>query len=169
ETAGGAIDPAAAARIAELTNQAQAALVGPGMVDEDTVSRLIGELVPRLAGTTLVLDAAALAALRDAPRLLHPLHGNAVLTPHAGEMASMLGPKKDAVAADPLATARRAARELRAVVALKGADTFIATPEGEAYRNRTGNVGLATSGSGDTLSGIIVGLAARGASPPHAA
>src|SRR5437763_2009486 len=153
ETAGGAIDPAAAARIAELANQTQGALVGPGMVDEVAVSRLIGELVPRLAGTTLVLDAAALAALRDAPRLLHRLDGNAVLTPHAGEMASMLGLEKDAVAADPQATARRAAQELRAVVALKGADTFIATPTGDTYRNRTGNIGLATSGSGDTLSG----------------
>jgi NAD(P)H-hydrate repair Nnr-like enzyme with NAD(P)H-hydrate dehydratase domain len=70
---------------------------------------------------------------------------------------------------DPTAFARQAAKLFRAVVVLKGAKTCIATPEGEVYINKTGNVGLATSGSGDTLSGIIAGLAARGAEPAQAA
>jgi len=52
---------------------------------------------------------------------------------------------------------------------LKGAETHIAGPSGEVYCNRSGNVGLATSGSGDTLSGIIAGLAARGADALQAA
>lgn len=65
--------------------------------------------------------------------------------------------------------ARRAASEWRAVVALKGAATFIAAPGGETYCNRTGNVVLAISGSGDTLAGIVAGLAARGADPLQAA
>ena len=61
-------------------------------------------------------------------------------------------------------------QDLRAVIALKGAETFITAPgNSKTYCNRTGNVGLATSGSGDTLSGLIVGLAARGASPLQAA
>jgi NAD(P)H-hydrate repair Nnr-like enzyme with NAD(P)H-hydrate dehydratase domain len=55
------------------------------------------------------------------------------------------------------------------VIALKGRETFIAAPTGKTYSNRAGNVGLATSGSGDTLSGIIAGLAARGAEPLQAA
>ncbi len=52
---------------------------------------------------------------------------------------------------------------------MKGSETFIVAPEGEIYCNRTGNIGLATSGSGDTLSGIIAGLVARGATPIQAA
>jgi len=54
-------------------------------------------------------------------------------------------------------------------VALKGAQTFVVAPDGTAYRNTAGNVGLGTSGSGDTLSGVIAGLSARGASALQAA
>ncbi len=112
--------------------------------------------------------AAALAALAADRELLHALRGRAVITPHAGEMASIKGLSKEAVGRDPLATARRAAKHLRAVVVLKGRETHIAAPDGEAFRNRAGNVGLATSGSGDTLAGVIAGLIARGADPVRA-
>lgn len=61
------------------------------------------------------------------------------------------------------------AARLDAVVALKGPETFIAAPDGTTYRNTAGNLGLGTSGSGDTLSGVIAGLAARGADPLQAA
>jgi len=81
----------------------------------------------------------------------------------------MLQADPEEVAHDPAATARRAAAELRAVVALKGAETYIATPDGTAYCYRSENIGLATSGSGDTLSVVIAGLAARGAEPAQAA
>jgi ADP-dependent NAD(P)H-hydrate dehydratase len=80
----------------------------------------------------------------------------------------MLGLDKNDVTLDPAATASRAAAEFAAVVALKGAATFIAAPEGGIYRYDGGHVGLATSGSGDALAGIIAGLAARGAEPLRA-
>lgn len=163
----GAIRASCAEKLAERVNGVDAALVGPGMLDEDEVAQLLGALLPR-ARVPLVLDAAALAgarAHRDALRA----HGNGILTPHAGEMAHLLGIDKDAVDADPLAVARRAAANFNAVFALKGATTFIVAPDGEAYCNTAGNVGLATSGSGDTLAGIVVGLLARGAPPLQAA
>ncbi|MGZ5162704.1 MAG: ADP-dependent NAD(P)H-hydrate dehydratase [Burkholderiales bacterium] len=62
----------------------------------------------------------------------------------------------------PQAAALNAARAWNAVVALKGAITYIAAPDGRLWRHEGGNVGLATSGSGDVLSGIIAGLVARG-------
>jgi ADP-dependent NAD(P)H-hydrate dehydratase len=92
-----------------------------------------------------------------------------VLTPHAGEMAAMLGRPRDEVEADQARFAREAAARFGAVVALKGAQTFVAAPGGESYRNARGDVGLATSGSGDTLAGIVGGLLARGAEPVQAA
>jgi NAD(P)H-hydrate repair Nnr-like enzyme with NAD(P)H-hydrate dehydratase domain len=79
-------------------------------------------------------------------------------------MAHLSGAGKDDIEADGCAKAQVAARRWNAVVALKGAATFIAAPDGRLWRHDGGNVGLAISGSGDTLAGIIAGLAARGAS-----
>jgi hydroxyethylthiazole kinase-like uncharacterized protein yjeF len=168
ETPGGGFDPACAGTLAEDAGNAHAFLIGPGMQDEEATSALLHALLPQIHAPTVVLDAAALACLHDAPHLLHLLRGNAVVTPHAGEMAGILGRSKDDIKADPCAAAIEAAAALRAVVAMKGSETFIATPEGRVFRNRHGCVGLATSGSGDTLAGIIAGLAARGASADQA-
>jgi ADP-dependent NAD(P)H-hydrate dehydratase len=79
-------------------------------------------------------------------------------------MAHLTDADKDTIAAHPQEAALNAARAWNAVVALKGAITHIAAPEGRVWRHEGGNVGLATSGSGDVLSGIIAGLVARGAS-----
>jgi NAD(P)H-hydrate repair Nnr-like enzyme with NAD(P)H-hydrate dehydratase domain len=73
------------------------------------------------------------------------------------------------VEADPVAAARRAAEAFGATVALKGAQTVIAAPDGSVLRYTRGGVGLGTSGSGDVLAGIVVGLLARGADPLRAA
>jgi ADP-dependent NAD(P)H-hydrate dehydratase len=169
ETDTGAFDPSAAHFLVRCANDAQCVVIGPGMVDEPATAELVRAVLPRLDGPTVVLDAAALACLDEEPAALQCLNGNAIITPHAGEMAKCLGMEKADVAGDPMTTARRAAKRFRCVVALKGAETILCTPDGECYRNRAGNVGLATSGSGDTLAGIVAGLAARGAEPLHAA
>jgi len=168
ESAEGGFDPACADEIAENANNANAVLFGPGMMDADATSRLLHAALPQIEKPTLVLDAAPLACLGDAPELLHSLNGNVIVTPHAGEMAAMLGRTKAEIKADPQAAALEAAAKLKAVVAMKGSQTFIAAPDGRVYLNRYGNIGLATSGSGDTLAGIIAGLAARGADPVQA-
>ena len=169
ETKAGAIATSAADKILEHANNTHALLVGPGMIGESAIMRLLKKLLPDINVPVLVLDAGALSCIEEDEQCLHDLKGRVVLTPHAGEMAKMLGTDKEDVTRDPLLTARRAARALRAVIALKGRETFIVGPNTDAYCNRTGNVGLATSGSGDTLSGIIAGLAARGAEPLQAA
>ncbi len=165
----GAIDPNGAKLIAEFAEAAHSVLIGPGMVEEPLVVELIRALVPHLGDATLVLDAAALAAPSEDSAILRPLNGNAVLTPHAIEMSLMRHLEQDTVSSDPIGTVQRAAQELGATVTLKGSTTYIAAPDGALFCNKTGNVGLATSGSGDTLAGIVAGLAARGASPIQAA
>lgn len=169
EAENGALAPAAAEILVQRANEVQCVLFGPGLVDEEATSRLLLEVLPQLQGPTVVLDAAALACLREKADLLHPLQGNAIITPHAGEMASCLGMSKEEVSGGATETARHAAERFGCVAALKGAETIIAAPGGESYSNQAGNVGLATSGSGDTLAGLIAGLAARGASPLQAA
>ena len=169
ETKSGAIAAAAVARLVEQINRAQAVLIGPGMIDEAAVVGLMKKLLPQIESPALILDAAALSVLAANPQSLHKLHGRVVLTPHANEMSELLNLDQAEIAAAPQATLCRAIAEFAAVVVLKGRETLIAAPHSKIYRNRAGNVGLATSGSGDTLAGLIAGLAARGAAPLQAA
>lgn len=145
---------------------AHAVLVGPGMMSDAQAYSLIRAIVPALgAGAILVLDGIAVVALRHDRCLLHPLGGRAVLTPHSGEMASLLDIGRTQVERDAQRLACRSARDLGATVALKGSETWIAEHRGQCLHFDGGTVGLGTSGSGDTLAGIVAGLAARGASP----
>ena len=98
-----------------------------------------------------------------------PADAKVIITPHAGEMAHLTGLTKEEIVADPVPVARDFAKVTGVTVVLKGSTTIIATPGGDLYRNTRGNAGLGTSGSGDVLAGIIVGLAARGATPEQAA
>jgi hydroxyethylthiazole kinase-like uncharacterized protein yjeF len=91
--------------------------------------------------------------------------GKIVATPHSGEMAKFLDVPRDQVDNGPLRAARQAAAALQAVVAMKGASTHVVSPDGEAWFCENGSIGLATSGSGDTLAGILAGLLARGTKP----
>jgi ADP-dependent NAD(P)H-hydrate dehydratase len=147
-----------------------ALLIGPGMSSDREAFALLSRVVGQLGDeAVLVLDAAGILALSHDGRLLRKLGGRAVLTPHAGEMASLLGIDRSVVVDDAPEVAREAARRFGAVVALKGSESWIAEPDGTLYHYAGGTVGLATSGSGDTLAGIVAGLAARGAPAAHAA
>ncbi len=173
ETDGGGIAPAAADVIGPLAAHFDAVLIGPGMQDEQAACALMLTLLPQLAGVKLVLDACAMSVVRrqlqavDASqpqqKYVASFSSPVLLTPHAGEMAHLAALDKDSVLADPFDAASHAAQRWNALVALKGAVTFIAAPDGQAWRHEGGNIGLATSGSGDALAGIIAGLAARGA------
>jgi ADP-dependent NAD(P)H-hydrate dehydratase len=168
EAPSGAIATSSAASIAERANKADALVIGPGLVDESASAALIAAVASAL-DVAAVIDAVALPCLADRTDAVAHLGGRAVLTPHCGEMASMLKRSRDEIEADPAHFALEAARRFNAVVALKGETTYIADPHGALLRNDYGNAGLATSGSGDVLAGIIGGLLARGTEPLHAA
>lgn len=168
ETPSGAIAPSSAAKIVEHANKADALVIGPGLVDERASSELIVAVAAKLE-VGAVIDATALACFAGRPGAFAALRGRAILTPHAGEMATMLGLDRDAVESDPPRHAREAAQRFGTIVVLKGATTYIADPFGALYRNDHGDAGLATSGSGDVLAGVIGGLLARGTEPLHAA
>ena len=163
ETKAGDISAAAAARLGECAEGVRAVCVGPGMVDGKGAARLVKKLLSSKSSATMVLDANALAGLRGARRLVRGLERRAVLTPNGDELDGLLDGDDSPPASSPADAALRIADEYGAVAVVKGRETFIAAPGGELYVNRAGNVGLATSGSGDVLSGVIAGLAARGA------
>lgn len=169
ETERGTISPSSATTVAELVSHADAVLMGPGMTINPDSTALAGSVLASCCDIPFVLDAGALGVLHESPDCLYPLNGNAVITPHAGEMAQLLNISIEEVTSDPETIALDAAATLRAVVVLKGPRTFLATPEGGIHCYEAGDVGLATSGSGDTLAGVIAGLMARGSLPLHAA
>jgi ADP-dependent NAD(P)H-hydrate dehydratase len=169
ETAEGGIAMDAAA-LGSMKGRLDAVLIGPGMQDEPAICDFVHALLPMLDGVTVILDAAAMGVVcgngADGGKgegFLGRYGAQVLLTPHAGEMAHLSGASKEDVAADPQGIALRMAQRWQATVALKGPVTNIATPDGRLWKHEGGNVGLAASGSGDTLAGIIVGLAARGA------
>lgn len=168
ETSEGFLDRKSAARAVECAGSANAILIGPGMLNEDAIRGFMEVAMPRLSGKRLVIDATALSALRGG-RYRFVEDTEAVLTPNVAEMARMTGATKESVESDLRASAMSVAEDLNAVVALKGAETIIATPYGEVFRYSEGDVGLATSGSGDVLAGILAGLLARGATLDQAA
>ena len=111
------------------------------------------------AGVPVVVDADGLAHLAG------PLGLPALLTPHSGELARMLGMRREDVEADQLRCAREAARRFGSVVLLKGRHTLVAAPEGEVRVTTVGVPWLATAGSGDVLAGLCGSLLAAGLSP----
>jgi ADP-dependent NAD(P)H-hydrate dehydratase len=164
ETERGGIAGDAACALEELADKAKAVLIGPGLFNDEATCAVAAALLELFRGTPIVLDAGAMGVASGGRYQRTPFSSPVLLTPHAGEMASLTGAHKDDIVANPVAAAADAAREWHAVVALKGAITHIAAPEGRVWRHEGGNSGLATSGSGDVLSGIMAGLIARGAS-----
>lgn len=143
---------------------AAAVVVGPGMVGLEGTVAFVHALLPWLGQATVLLDALAMDAVLALRTFAQPV----ILTPHAGEMAHLTGHEKEDLQEEPLAMALRQAALWNAYVALKGADTAIAAPDGRAWLHSALAPGLGTSGSGDVLAGLIAGLAARGAPPEQA-
>jgi ADP-dependent NAD(P)H-hydrate dehydratase len=147
-----------------IARDTAALLVGPGMMGREGTMAFVHALLPLFRGSVVLLDALAMDSVRSVEQFDQPV----LLTPHAGEMAHLTGRSKEALQEAPEAVAVRQAAAWNALVALKGPTTCIARPDGQLWIHRAEAPGLAMSGSGDVLAGIIAGLAARGASPEQA-
>lgn len=162
EREGGLAQEAAGAILARAESAACVAL-GPGAGRSEPTRELIRSLATEIEQPLLV-DADGLNALGigfgAARREGRPL----ILTPHAGELARLLGSSSDEVGAARLRSAQTAARECGGIVVLKGADTIVTDGERVAV-NAVPSPALATAGTGDVLSGTVAALVARGAEP----
>ena len=145
----------------------KAVAVGPGLGRTDGAELVVGELLA--LDRPLLLDADGLYALGDRPELLAQREAPTVLTPHEGELGRLLGRPADDIADQRLVCAMAAAQRSGATVLLKGEATIVADPSGRAYVVPTGNPGLATPGTGDVLTGVIVAQLAKGLSATEAA
>ncbi len=139
-----------------------AVAIGPGLSTHPETVELVQALIERL-DRPAVLDADALNALAGRASVLTTCKVPPILTPHPGEMARLeTDATSQSVNADRIGTAFRFARERGVLVVLKGARTVVARPDGAAAICPTGNPGMATAGTGDVLTGMIVGLLAQG-------
>jgi len=139
--------------------------VGCGMGVSEAGKAVIEALID--SGKPIVLDADALNIIATDTGLMYKLPENAILTPHPKEFDRFAGSSANSY--ERLQKAIAIAVERRIIIVLKGAYTAICTPEGDVYFNTTGNPGMATAGSGDTLTGVITGLLAQGYSAIDAA
>ncbi|HYE47669.1 MAG TPA: NAD(P)H-hydrate dehydratase [Caulobacter sp.] len=164
----GEIAASAARTLNRLAGRADAVVIGPGMLDDTVACPLAARMVAAAPQATFVLDAAAVTGLGPLLGRLAGKGGQLVLTPHAGEMAALLGTDKAEILADPIGAGRRLSDALGAVVVMKGQTTHILAPD-RCWAHEGGVEGLGASGSGDVLAGLIGGLLARGAAPAQAA
>lgn len=190
----GVIAESAAGVLAKNLERATALLIGPGLGTEDTTKGFVENFLGGKTPTKkpggglgfiqnieqksdvktsslppLVIDADALRHLAKTEgwaKLLPPL---AILTPHPGEMAALTGLEKDEIQKDRLGIALKYAAEWGHVVVLKGAFTVIAAPDGRSVTIPIATSALAHAGTGDVLSGLIVGLRAQGVDAYEAA
>jgi len=145
-------------RLHPQSHKFQAIAIGPGIgTDEETVN-IVTDLLKETK-VPLILDADALNIIASHDLLDH-IPKDTILTPHPGEFDRLFG--KHTSHCERIKTASQQTQNLQCTIILKGAHTLIAAPDGNRYFNSTGNPGMATGGTGDTLTGILLGLRAQG-------
>jgi len=149
-------------RLVSFMTARTAIAIGPGLSTHPETVELVQALTKQLDRPT-VLDADALNALTGRTSHLAACKTPPIITPHPGEMARLEAESTpQTVNSDRIGTATRFARERGLFVVLKGARTIVARPDGTAAICPTGNSGMATAGTGDVLTGMMVGLLAQG-------
>lgn len=145
-----------------LGEQISAWAVGCGMGSDAYAMQCLKSVMASRQGRALVLDADALNALARGDVSTSWGEGPVVLTPHPAEASRLLGKSTAHVQADRLGAAIQLANKFDAWVVLKGQYTLVCSPQGQCMVNTTGNVGLATAGTGDVLTGLVTSLLAQG-------
>jgi NAD(P)H-hydrate epimerase len=166
ESSPGIISADAAGIILSELKSRNVLLLGCGMGQSEQAAGLIKSILlkPESRLPPLVLDADALNILAKTTGWWQKLPGDAVLTPHPGEMGRLAGITAAEVQADRVGIARKMALEWQKTIVLKGAYTVVAAPDGRCRISPLANPGLASAGTGDVLAGAVVGLLAQGIS-----
>ena len=141
--------------------------IGPGIGTADETLELLKKILDSAKSIPLVIDADALNLIAENSELIHQIPEGAILTPHPGEFDRLAGDSKNAY--ERIQKARSIASEQKICIILKGAYTAVCTPTGKVLFNTSGNPGMATAGSGDVLTGIILGLLSQGYRPEKSA
>jgi ADP-dependent NAD(P)H-hydrate dehydratase / NAD(P)H-hydrate epimerase len=148
-------------RFAQVAHNKSVLAMGPGLSTNEETQQFIRAVLQKMS-LPVILDADGLNAFAGhIEKLVTRKPELLALTPHPGEMGRLLGATALEVQNKRLETALDAAKQWNAFVILKGFHTLLATPDGRAYVNTTGNPGMATGGTGDVLTGMLAGLTAE--------
>ena len=149
-----------------LQKDINAIAIGPGIGTHRQTVTLLKNLLDEIH-SPVILDADALNILSENKTWLAYLPPYSILTPHWKEFERLTGPSTDDF--DRLEKAREFAKRYSVVLILKGHHSIISLPDGKQFVNTTGNAGMATAGSGDVLTGLLLALMAQGYSPIESA
>ena len=147
-------------------NDFDAVGIGPGIGTKTNTHKAVLKFLDNFTGPS-VIDADALNIIAADKRLIEKLHNNCILTPHPGEFERLVGKTSDSYSR--LQEQIKFSKKQNCIVILKGGHTSVTLPDGRVWFNSTGNPGMATAGSGDVLTGMIMSLLAQGYSVADAA
>jgi holo-[acyl-carrier-protein] synthase len=149
-------------------HRASAVLIGCGLGKSDAARSALKRVLAE-SQVPVIVDADGINLLAEHIDELQVCKAPIILTPHPGEMARLLNTTPRWIQSHREETARSFSKKLGVILVLKGAGTLVAAPDGNLYRNNTGNPGMAKGGSGDVLAGMVSSFAAQGVKPFEAA
>ncbi len=145
-------------------SSSNALLIGCGLGRSEEAKNLILRTLEKTQIPT-VIDADGINAVAGNINIIRRIEAPVILTPHPAEMARLCGTNVAIIEANRIKFAKSFAVENNCILVLKGHNTIVAAPNGRIFINTTGNDGLATGGSGDVLSGMIVSRLAQNYDP----
>ena len=163
ETSSGSISYTNKGALLEQSERMDVVVLGPGLSLEAETQQLARELAREIS-RPLLIDGDGLTAICQDLHIVRDRGAETILTPHLGEMSRLTGLSVSQIKSDRIGILQRTAREMNAVIVLKGAHALVGSPGGRVFVNLSGNSGLATAGSGDVLAGTIAAMHGLGLS-----
>jgi hydroxyethylthiazole kinase-like uncharacterized protein yjeF len=163
ETSSGSIALKNKGALLGLSEKMDMVVLGPGLSLAEETQQLARELA-REINKPLLIDGDGITALCADLQILRERQVETILTPHLGEMSRLTGKSVHDIETHKVDALQRTARDLNAIVVLKGAHSLIGYPDERVFVNTSGNSGMATAGSGDVLTGTIAAMFGLGLS-----
>jgi hydroxyethylthiazole kinase-like uncharacterized protein yjeF len=157
ETQAGSIARANRNDLLDLAGRMDMVVIGPGLSLDDETQHLVRELTEEIKNP-VIIDGDGITAVCHDLSVVKGRSAPTVLTPHPGEMARITKRSVTEIEADPIRVLQETAKELNAIIVLKGAHSLVGFPDGRVFVNMSGNPGMATAGSGDVLTGTIAAM-----------
>jgi NAD(P)H-hydrate epimerase len=167
ETTGGSLSRKNRSELLSLADKMDLVVIGPGLSLNDETQDLVSDLAAKIEKPLLV-DGDGLTAISSNLKILQKRKAPTILTPHLGEMSSLTQKKVADIDRDKIGILQKTAKELSALIVLKGAHSLIGYPDGQVFINMSGNPGMAKAGTGDVLTGTIAAMHGLGLPVPEA-